>query len=384
MREIGERFDPRTSPRHKPFLETPGTLAYLPLAVRWMLSPEVLLVALVFGAMLGVFAASWLGVFFVALFGSVALSWLLTIQSHAIFGFGDSPPMTIEHIDIYRSHAETMIEVGAMIAAGYGVLYLGEPTLARWYAWTIGAALPSIFALVAVEGAIVPALDPRRILRVMRASGGVGLLLAAGSAWGLERACWVSAEFISMLDAGGIAAVMSGWTADAGSALTGMGLVVVAAFLVHLHGHALHHRHERAGLAVVLAAMDDEERAAAACARRVIRVVDGVAEAKARNDLAAAERWIAEDAPEGVDMIVYLDALWDALLARHLQGAAVRVARRLVPAAVAAKRYQLAAEVWRSAKRMSPSFRLDADTAARFLEQARARGDAALIDELTG
>lgn len=376
-------YDPRSSPVHRPLLETAGTLAYLPHALRWATDAAVILPALLFGTILGLFGSSWLGVFFIALFGSAALTWLLTVQQRAIFGYGDAPTLAVDDLQFLRGNGQALVEAGSMVAAGYGALYLTAPELARWFAWGAGALLPALFARASVEESVWPALNPRRILRVLVAGGPVGWMLAVGAAIGMERVARATADFVAQLDAAGLAGLMDGWAPSASAVAVGVAGLWSAALCVHLHGHTLHHARERAQLPVVLAAADDDERAATACSAAVRRTAAGIEAARARGDAVGVDQWCAMGAPDGVGEVAYRHELWELLLARKLNGAAVRVARRLIAAAAREKRYALAVAVLRDARRLSPSFKVAPEVRLQLARAARASGDDAQFDLLT-
>lgn len=375
-------YDLRASPTHRPFLETPGTVAYLPLALRWAFRAEVIFVAIPFGLILGVFAPSWLGLFFIVLFGGTLLAWLLTVQSRAIWGFGDAPRLDLAQLELFQSSMRPLFEMGSGIIGGYGLLYLAAPEAARWFAWTSGALLPSIFAIIAAEGTVGPALDPRRIARVIAASGPAGWLLVVIGAFVTEWACSSMAGFLASLELQGIASLLIGWAPSA----TTIGLTILGiwltALLVHLQGHALHHHREFAGLSVQVAAADEVERAAVSSAMSVEKVVDAIDAAKTRGDRAAIEQWTQLPPPDGVVETAYLHELWELLLIRRLFGPAVLVARRLVIAAAADKRYALAVEVLTEAWRLSPSFEPGPTARVALVRAALASNDARVLDRL--
>ncbi|MFN2300432.1 MAG: hypothetical protein ABR565_00950 [Gammaproteobacteria bacterium] len=364
-------------------METPGTVAYLPHALRWATDASVVLPALFLGTILGLFGPSWLGVFFIALFGSAALTWLLTVQQRAIFGYGDAPTLAVDDLQFLRGNGRALVEAGSMIAAGYGALYLTAPELARWFAWGAGALLPALFARASVEESLWPALNPRRIGRVLLAGGPVGWLLAVGAAIGMEHVARAAADFVAQLDAAGLAGLIDGWAPSATAIAAGVGGLWLAALCVHLHGHALHHARERAELPVVLAAADEDECAATKCSAAVRRAADRIEAARARNDAVGVDQWCAMDAPEGVGEVAYRHELWELLLERKLNGAAVRVARRLVAAAAREKRYALAVSVLGQARRLSPSFKLAPAVRLQLARAARASNDDAQFDILT-
>ena len=375
------RYDPRESPTHRPFLETPGFFAYLPRALRWGFRAEVVFVAVLFGIALGVFAPTWLGLAFIALFGGALLAWLLTVQARAIWGFGDAPRLDLEQVQLLGGTAQPLIEIGGAIAAIYTALHILSPDAARWFAWGAGALLPTLFALVAVDGSIVRALDPRRLARVALAAGVPGWLLAILSAWVTEHVCTMTAAVMATFDARDIAAMMHLGYSSSTVGATIM-LIWLAAVVVHLHGHALHHRRERAGLDVQHAAADDAERAETNGAAAVERVVNAVADAEARHDVAAVEQWLAFGPPDGVSELVYLHGLWEQLLFRRLYPAAVTVAQRLLPVAAQAKRHALALEVLTEAWRLSPKFEPGPAVRVTLMRAALAAGDAREIDRL--
>lgn len=375
-------YDLRASPTHRPFLETPGTVAYLPLALRWASRAEVVFVAIPFGLILGVFAPSWLGLFFIVLFGGSLLAWLLTVQSRAIWGFGDAPRLDLAQLELFQSSMRPLIEMGSGIIGGYGLLYLAAPEAARWFAWTSGALLPSIFAIIAAEGTVGPALDPRRIARVIAASGPAGWLLVVVGALVTEWACSSMAGFLASLELQGIASLLVGWAPSA----TTIGLTILGiwltALLVHLQGHALHHHREFAGLPVQVAAADEVERAAVSSATSVEKIADAIDAAKARGDRAAIEQWTRLPPPDGVVETAYLHELWELLLIRRLYGPAVLVARRLVIAAAVDKRYALAVEVLTEAWRLSPSFEPGPAARVALVRAALATNDTRVLDRL--
>ena len=375
------RYDPRKSPTHRPFLETPGFVAYLPRAVRWGLRAEVVLVAVPFGIALGVLAPTWLGFAFIALFGGALLAWLLTVQARAIWGYGDPPRLGIDQLQLLGGTAQPLIEIGGAVGAVYGSIYLLSPETAQWFAWISGALLPAAFALVAVEDSVVPALDPRRLGRVMLAAGVPGWLLAGLCALGTERVCAAFAARIAAFDGRDLAALMHFGVDPATVGTTVVG-IWIAAVVMHLHGHALHHHRERAGLDVQYAAADDAERAAAGSTAAVHRVADAVAAAEARHDLAAVEQWLALAPPDGVHEIAYLHELWEQLLFRKLYPGAVLVAQRLVAAAAAGKRHVLALEVLTEAWRLSPKFEPGPAARVALLRAALAANDVHLLDRL--
>lgn len=370
-------YDPRSSPVHRTLLETPGTVAYLPHALRWAADAAVVLPALVLGTILGLFGSSWLGVFFIALFGSAALTWLLTVQQRAIFGFGDAPTVKLDDLQPLRGNGVALIQAGAIIATGYGALHIAAPELARWFAWGAGALLPAVFARASVEESLWSALHPQRIARTFVAGGPVGWLLAVGAGIGLERVARAAAAFVAQLGVAGPETLVVGWAPSASAIVAGVVGLWFAALCVHLHGHALHHARERAELPVVLAAADDDERAADACSAAVLRAANGIAAARDRNDAVGVEQWCAMDAPDGVGEVAYRHELWELLLERKLNGAAVRVARKLVPAAARAKRYPLAMAVLGEAKRMSPSFTITPEVRLLLARAAFAANDPA-------
>ncbi len=380
MRRV--RYDVRDSPTHKPFLETPGTLAYLPLALRWAMRAEVVLVAIPFGFVLGVFAPSWLGLFFITLFGGVLLAWLLTVQSRAIWGFGDAPRLDLAQLDLFQSSMRPLIEIGSGIIGGYGLLYLAAPEAARWFAWVSGALLPSVFALIAAEGSVGPALDPRRIARVIAASGPPGWLLLAVGGVVTEWTCSALAHFFATLDVHGIRALMDGWAPDVAAIGWTMLGIWVTALLVHLQGHALHHHREFAALPVQIVAADEVERAAVSSAASVEKVADAIDAAKTRGDRAAIEQWTQLPPPDGVTETAYLHELWELLLIRRLYAPAVLVARRLVVAAATDKRYALAVEVLIEAWRLSPSFEPGPTARVALVRAALASNDTRVLDRL--
>ena len=375
------RYDPRESPTHRPFLETPGFLAYLPRALRWGFRTEVVSVAVLFGLVLGLLAPTWLGLAFIALFGGALLTWLLTVQARAIWGYGDAPRLDLDQVRLFGGPGQSMIEIGGAIGAVYAPLYFLSPDAARWFAWGAGALLPSLFALVAVQDSTFRALDPRRLARVALASGVPGWLLAALSAVVTERVCAHAATVISAFKLQDIAALMHlGYS----SSTVGMTIVLtwVTAVIVHLHGHALHHHRERAGLDVQYAAADDAERASVSCDAAVERVVNAVAGAEAKHDLAAVEQWLALTPPDGVSELTYLHALWEQLLFHRLYPAAVAVAGRLVPAAARDKRHVLAQEVLTEAWRLSPKFEPGPAARVALLRAALTAGDLREVDRL--
>lgn len=374
--------DPRQSPTHRPFLETTRTVAYLPAALKWALRAEVALVAIPFGAVLGVLAPTWLGLVFLALFGSALLVWLLEVQAHAIRGRGDAPRVGVDALQMLGGAAQPLIELGALAFAGYGLFYLADMDVARWYAWVIGASLPAVFALLATEASVLRACDPRRVARVVRAGGVLGVLLAALCAVVVERVCRLAAEILASLDAGVIAAAMVDWSPD--SATIGGAILAIwgTAVLAHLHGHRLHHHRETAGLEVQYAAADDVERSSVSSARTAERVVDAVAAAEARRDVAAVHQWLALPPPDGVAELAFLHDVWERLLFHRHEYAAVVVARRLVPAAATAKRQALATEVLIEAWRLSPSFEPGLAARIALLRGAFATNDDRIVRRL--
>ncbi|MEX0900711.1 MAG: hypothetical protein WD081_08500 [Gammaproteobacteria bacterium] len=375
-------YDLRTSPTHRVFLETPGFTAYLPHALRWALRAEVVLVAIPFGVILGVFAPSWLGLFFLTLFGGTLLAWLLTVQSRAIWGFGDAPRLDLAQLDLFQSSMRPLIEIGSAVIGGYGLLFLTAPGAAQWFAWTSGALLPSVFALIAAEGAVAPALDPRRIARVAVAAGPPGWLLMVLGAVVTGWTCRELATFFAALDVHGIRGLMDGWAPNATTVGWTILGIWISALLVHLQGHALHHHREFAALPVQVAAADEIERAAVSSAVSVEKVANAIDAAKTRGDRAAIEQWTRLPPPDGVTETAYLHELWELLLIRRLYAPAVLVAHRLVMAAATDKRYALAVEVLIEAWRLSPSFEPGPVARLALVRAALASNDTRILERL--
>lgn len=379
MKSLVQRFDARESPKHRALLETPGTLAYLPAAMRWAFSVEVLAVALVCGIPVGLFSGSLTALWLSMLFGSGAVVWVAAVITRAVWGFGDPPALRSEDIAGVGPAAIRAVVVGWMVVSGYLAVAEAVPTLRVAYAVVTGAMLPSAFVLLAVEQAIAPALDPRRLWRVLAAGGPVGWALAAVCAWAMVG---FLADVHGSLGKIDTALAMVNTPPSVTGALTASLAIWAAALAAHLLGHALHHRHEFAGLDVMLKLPDEVEVEARSRLQKVASAADRLEAAAKAHDKAAALRIVAEAPPDGVDPVVYYFDLWDAMHRRKLGAAATLVATPLLTAAVNAKRYELAVEVWRVVRKMSPSFELERGIAARFAEQARARGDAVIEAEL--
>ncbi len=381
MKPTGLRFDARESPKHRVFLETPGTFAYLPTAVRWAVKPEVVSVALVCGIPVGLFSGTLTALWLSMLFGSGAVVWVAGVLTRAVWGFGDPPALRSEDIAGVGPAAIRAVVVGWLVVSGYLVLPESMPTVRVAYAIVTGALLPAAFALIAVEQALAPALDPRRLWRVLAAGGVVGWVLAATCGWGMIGMLAAADEALGNF---GTAVALINTPPSVAGALTVALVIWLAAVAAHLFGHALHHRHELAGLDVMLNVPDEIEAEGRSRARMVASAADRLESAANAHDKAAALRIVTETPPEGVDPVVYYFDLWDAMHRRKLGAAATLVAAPLLAAAVNAKRYELATEVWRVVRKMSPSFKLEPGIAARFAEQARVRGDAAIEGELMG
>lgn len=335
--------------------------------------------AIVYGAVLGIFAGYLTALWIVLLLGSGALAWLLAVVARAELGFGDPPQLDARQLISIGADALRVGVVVTFIIIGFQFLSAYNPAWAQWFAWVFGALLPSILVLLAVEDSLFKALNPLRQLRVLVFGGALGWVLAGGSAWLVHRG--LGALALVLDDINRLAAIQAA-PPTTGRILYGVGGLWGAAFLLHWYGHALHHRHDAVGLGAVLEAVDADElgerQIEDAVKRRcaaIVRVLDA-------HDEVGLGRLCAQGAPEGADPLQFYEMLWRELLFHRHYGAAVRVAQPLLAAAVTAKRYPLAREVWLETRRRSPSFVAVPDVAARLAELATANGDATLAAEL--
>lgn len=373
-------YDPRESPKHHALLHTPGTLAYLPYALRWALAPEVWSIALIYGAVIGVFGGTLTGMWISLLASSGVIAWLLAVQARAVFGFGDPPQMaTAEMISIGGSAVQVMLLFG-VLAGIYAALREVAPGAAVVGGLIIGALLPSMFVLLAVEDSIFAAAAPHRVLRVLLTGGPVGLMLAALSAWAFGGLLALMAQMVGQPET---ASALVARAVTGGGIVGTILLLWVTALLLHLNGHALHHRHEAAGLGAVLKAADADELGERDIEDAVKRRYAAIERLAAAKDAIGLERVYAQLAPEGVDPLLFYEMLWRELLFHRQLGAVVRMAHPLLAAAVAAKRFPLAREVWLEAKRRSPSFAPDPQVVERLAELAEFNGDKEFLKRLT-
>lgn len=373
------QYDPRESDTHRALLETPDTLAYLPHALRWSLKLEVLFVSVLFGTALGLFAGLLVGLWIFILLGSGVLFWLLAVLSRAVWGFGDPPRVDAHNFVSVTSAALWLLLLAILIVSAYSGIKAASPVAATGFAWIAGLLLPSMFALLAVEGSLVPALNPVRILRVLLAGGVLGWLLAILSAMLLDAGLRALFPAVSELQperllmfaptAGKIAGTIIG--------------IWALSLLMHLYGHALHHRHEVAGLGVILAAPDDDERADKRRAGVVERMADALEDAHRRGDRTAAEQLAAAAPPDDVDTLAYYADLWERLHLERKYAVALLVAQRLLPVAVERKRNKLAYDILLEAWKLSPGFEPGPGVRLALARYLQALGDHAGFDRVS-
>jgi hypothetical protein len=372
--------DPRESPKHRKLLETPGSIAYLPSAFGWACRVEVVSLVLVYGFMLGAFAGYLTAMWIVLLLGSGAVAWLLAVVARAVWGFGDPPQLGAQQLITIGLDALRVMLVCAVATAGFFTLRGISPTVADVYAWVLGAMLPSFLVLLAVEDELFKALDPVRMLRLLVFGGPLGWVLAAGSAWAVHRGFgWVA---FLVTDAMNLA-VIQATPPSAERVLTGIGVLWGTAFVLHWYGHALHHRHDAAGLGVILDVASDEEKAARRCEDAVDARMAAVDRLMAAEDRVGLLRLLQCDAPDEVDELEYRRAIWERLLQRRLYPAAVKAALPLLEVATRRKLYPLAAEVWIEAKRLSPTFDPGDEVRSRLQAMAAASRDERVLASLS-
>lgn len=372
-------YDPRESPKHQALLNTRSSFAYLPFALRWAFSVEVLSLAIIYGAVLGFFAGYLTALWIVLLLGSGALAWLLAVVARAEFGFGDPPQLDTRQLISIGADALRVGVVVVFAIVGFQFLSRFDSSWAQSFAWVFGALLPSILVLLAVEDSLFKALNPLRQLRLFVFGGALGWVLAVFGAWAVHRG--LGALALVLDDVNRVAAIQAA-PPTVGRILFGIGGLWGAAFALHWYGHALHHRHDKVGLGAVLeAAGADElsERDVEAAVKRRYAAIQRLADAQ---DAVGLERTYAQPAPEGVDPLQFYEMLWRELLFHRQLGAVVRIAHPLLAAAVTAKRFALARKVWLEARQRSPSFAPDSQVMERLAELATANGDHDLLKRL--
>ncbi len=373
--------DPRESSKHRHLLGNRGSLPYLPYALRWAFSIEVLSLVLIYGTVLGIFAGYLTALWIVILLGSGALAWLLAVVARVIWGFGDPPQVDTRQLISIGAGALRVVLIVVLMIVGYQFLGSHSPAVANGFAYTYGALFPSMLVLLATEGDLFKALNPARQLRVLVFGGALGWVLAVGSAWLVHRG--LSSVAMVLDDINQLAAIQAA-PPTGGRILYGIGGLWGAAFLLHWYGHALHHRHEAAGLGAVLEAATEDELAERSLEKSITQRLDAIQRIVTQHDPLALEQVCTRAPPDGIDALGFYHGVWQELLFHKQFPAAVRVAKVLLGEAVARKRYPLATEVWIEARRLSPSFDPGEALMNQFISMAEAHGDKAMVARLAG
>lgn len=365
----------RADPRNRRLHDARSLLEYLPAVAAYPLNLEVLLAALVLGTgfWLGTatIAGIWLGVAFSV---GIVIYWLEIVRATAI-GYGAPPGFAATAFGRLLDALLALLPVVAFVVlAGFGASR-GMPAL-HYGAIGVGAAvLPAILVVIAVEGSLIEALDPRRWARFVFDGGGPYWTTMALAAFLLWRAAAIGAPTAS-----DVITNLERFTGIADRIL----MVGLAFVFAHLLGAAVFLRREALGFQAVLQGKGDDEIATESLQESVARLLKlaDAEEHHGRHEQAVS--LIATEPMSSHAPRQWLEELFEGACRRPKPYFAEAAGQRLVAHLCAAQQWTRALEVVvHAAQRWHRFEPASLDDRVRLAGHALERGDALAFRQLT-
>lgn len=366
----------RADPRNKRLHEARSLLEYLPAIAVYPLRLEVLLtlVVLAFGLWLGfaTIGGIWLGVFFVA----AAIVYWLEIVGVTALGFGAPPRFAAAAFGRLGDSLRVIIPLGCVSALVWFGAARDQPLL-HFGGIALGAvALPAILVVVAVEGDLFAALDPRRWLRFVVDGGVAYWAVMATAGYLVSRVAEVGVP----TDAADVITNVERFTAYADRLV----MLYLAFAAAHLLGAAVFLRREALGFQAVLQGKGEAEVSAESLQESVARLLALADEEEHHGRHEQAVRLLATEPFAGHPPRQWLEELFEGACRRPKPYFAEAAGQRLVAHLVGAQQWARALEVVVLAAQRWPRFQPAAlDQRVALAQQALERRAALAFRQLT-
>lgn len=370
----------RAEPRNARLHGARSLLAYLPSVALYPLYPELLVLVVLLGAALWLGFASLLGLWLGVPLLAGLLAYLMEIVAASANGYATAPVFTSAHISRLPLLAFKAL---LLLCFALCVVYVARQSEDVWIRWAVllvtGLLTPGAFVLLGLEGRFTLALDPRSLVALIAGGGGAYL--------GVALLCCALLWFApDLLPAAPKATELATGRASAGP-LFAVGVVYGAFAAAHLLGAMVHLRREALGLKVTLSGRGEEEEARESLQESVARCWAQVDAALMALDDAAAERLVRTYPYASHPPHPFLEAMFEAALARPKPYLIIAAGERLLGHLVANQRWPRALEVyvhasgrWARFQPAAPAERVQLADAA--LERGDGVAFAKLVDQL--
>jgi hypothetical protein len=329
----------RAEPRNARLHGARSLLAYLPWVLLYPLYPELLVLVVLLGAALWLSFASLLGLWLGVPLLAGLLAYLMEIVQASANGRATAPVYTAAHLSRMPLLA---FEALLLFALAICTVFVAGHAEAAWIGGValvgVGLLVPAAFVLLGLEGSLEPALDPRNLVALIAGGGGAYLMVALVC----MALLWFAPE---LLPAAPKATELATGRASAGP-LFAVGVVYGAFAAAHLLGAMVYLRREALGLRVTLAGRSAEEEAHETLQESVARCWTQVDAALMAEDDAAAERLVRTHPFSAHPPHPWLEAMFEAALARPKPFLIIAAGERLLAELIAQKRWPRALEVY--------------------------------------